>query len=328
MTTDTEIATAYSEQYLQQRTQTQQSKSPASAAATNYADLYSRNHTSESVPAPAEPKTEPRQFATDSQPAAQPTTVDAPHLLTEPVDNSGQADNSGRESTQPKLELHPRGPMVALSRKTERQLAGNGRELGMIQGNLSAAGRQTKLLCFTSCFDGEGKTTAALNAAYGLASGGEDRVLLVDGNLAHPRLQRLFSADPEPGLQEILNGECSIEDALHPTQYPGLDLLPAGGNRFGGSFPVTRMKAFLDIVENAYDYVIVDGTSIFTSSDASRIAPLFDGMVLVVACEQTKWEVVQSAEERISNAGGEILGVALNKRKFHIPKKVYQWLSG
>jgi|GEM_PF-1294392 len=321
MTTDTEIATAYSEQYLQQRTQ--QTKTSAPTAATNYADLYSRRHNPQSAPTPAEQNT----LAADPQPASQVTGADETQVTAKPEDNEQLSDDSGRDSTRPRLELHPRGEMVALSRKAERQLANNGRELGMIQGNLSAAGRQTKLLCFTSCFDGEGKTTAALNAAYGLASGGEDKVLLVDANLAHPRLQRLFSVDPEPGLQEILNGEGSIEDALHPTQYPGLDLLPAGGNRLGSSFPVARMKAFLDIVENAYDYVIVDGTSIFTSSDASRIAPLFDGMVLVVACEQTKWEVVQSAEERISNAGGEILGVALNKRKFHIPKTVYQWLS-
>jgi len=234
------------------------------------------------------------------------------------------------ETTAAPLQLVPRGPRVGLSRKTEQQLAENARELGMIEGNLSVSGSQARLLCFTSCFDGEGKTTAALHAAYGLAMGGTVRVLLVDANLSHPKLQRLFSARQQPGLSEVLAGQAAIEDALHPTKYKGLDLLPAGECHFdfGCNIPVSRMEAFLEVAKAAYDYVIVDGTSIFNSSDTARMAPLFDGFVLVAACEQTKWEVVQSAEDKIQSSGGEILGVALNRRKYYIPKKIYQWLAG
>lgn len=226
----------------------------------------------------------------------------------------------------PKTPMIARAPQVIINSKTERQLTANARELSMIEGNLG----QAQTLFFTSCFDGEGKSTAALNAAFGLAVGGAERVLLVDGHLAKPRLHEMFSSHSGPGLSDVLAGKIAIEDTLHPSNCKGLDFMSAGTaqNELGNNIPPSRMSAFLDIVKNAYDYIVIDGTSIFNSSGPTRMAPLFDGLILVAACEQTKWEVVQSAEDKIRNSGGNILGVVLNKRKFYIPKKIYQWLSG
>jgi len=48
--------------------------------------------------------------------------------------------------------------------------------------------------------------------------------------------------------------------------------------------------------------------------------------VIVVQAENTRWEVAQSAKERIKNAKVNLLGVILNRRKMHIPDWAYKIL--
>ncbi len=226
--------------------------------------------------------------------------------------------------------LEARGEPVVLSTEAERFLTGNMRELAIVEGRLLGSGDRPKVIGFTSCFDGEGKTTTALGAAYGIGQTGGERVLLVDANPLRPRLQQLFSVPGGPGLSEVLAGGVSVEEALHPTRYKGLEVMTGGNSwaAFGQSMPIVRLRAFLDIVRPAYDCIIVDTTSLFTASDAMLSAPLMDGMVITVACEHTKWEAVQAAADKVRGAGGRVLGVALNRRKYYIPKRVYQWLAG
>ena len=228
-----------------------------------------------------------------------------------------------------RIVLEPRGREVALSAGSERQLQKNSGELRMLEGNLAAGPGHMRIIGFTSCLNGDGKTTAALNAAYGLATAAAHRVLLVDANPDHPTIHRLFGAEPEPGLREVLAGQASIEDALHPTPHSGLDILPAGGGWYGlgANIPLSRMSAFIELVREGYDYVILDLPSLFKSSDVTRLAPVVDGLALVTACEQTKWELAQTAKDKIRSAGGTITGVVLNKRRYYIPATVYRWLS-
>jgi Mrp family chromosome partitioning ATPase len=72
-----------------------------------------------------------------------------------------------------------------------------------------------------------------------------------------------------------------------------------------------------------FDYVVFDGDSLLTSSNASMIVKHFDGVVLVVECERTKWEVLRLAREKVQNVGGNVLGVVLNKRRYYIPRGLY-----
>jgi len=318
MTTNDNTTASYSEQYLQQRLETeahdelQPDNNTQNAA--SYAELYSQSDKPTEASHQASEPPRPPELETIEQQAYTPP----------PTAEIAKGNNSAEPP--PKTPILARATPVSLSRKAERQLAGNARELDMLQTNLAAAKSQVKSLCFTSCFDGEGKTTAALNAAYGLSSGGENKVLLIDANINHPRLHQLFSTPLQPGLQDILAEQCSIEDALHPSSYSALDFISAGESG-EGNLSLMQLERFLDATESAYDYIIIDSSAALTTSEPSRLAPLVDGMVLVVACEQTKRDVALNAAEKMHNAGGEVIGVILNKRRFHIPKKIYQWLS-
>lgn len=246
-----------------------------------------------------------------------------------PGQSTPQAEYNDGDGERVTSLLRALAPPLTLSSKLERWLTGNGREIATIEGNVVSAGEGVKRLWVTSAFNSEGKTTAALNAAYGLAHSGAKRVLLVDGNPGNAAIANVFAAPSGPGLREVLAGEVAVEAALHPTKHNGLDVITAGGGwaALGYSLPTTAMREFLAITSGSYDYIVVDGSSTYESSDITQVGALCDGAILVAACEHTKLEVVQSAANKIRNAGLEVLGVVLNRRRFYIPKVVYQWLA-
>jgi Mrp family chromosome partitioning ATPase len=51
-----------------------------------------------------------------------------------------------------------------------------------------------------------------------------------------------------------------------------------------------------------------------------------DGVILVVDAGRTKRRAGLWAKQQIDDAGGKILGVVLNKRKFYIPNWLYRYI--
>jgi Mrp family chromosome partitioning ATPase len=51
-----------------------------------------------------------------------------------------------------------------------------------------------------------------------------------------------------------------------------------------------------------------------------------DGVIMVIEAENTRWEVAQSARERIASERIHILGAVLNRRKMYIPEWAYRRL--
>ena len=246
-----------------------------------------------------------------------------PEPVTEPQASAAETDARARPT------LQPRGSQLSLSSKMQRWLTGNERELANLEGNMVANSKAVKRLWVTSAFDGEGKTTAAFNAAFGLLRAGHRRVLLVDGNPDRPAIASWFEARPTPGLREVLGGEISVEMALHPSRYSGLDVMMIGNGwqSLGNRLPPMAMRQFLDIVADSYDFIVIDGSSTYGSSDTSRVGVLCDGAILAVTCGQTKWEVLQDTADHVRSLDIDVLGVVLNQRRFYIPTAVYRWLA-
>jgi len=45
-----------------------------------------------------------------------------------------------------------------------------------------------------------------------------------------------------------------------------------------------------------------------------------------VEAERTRWEVAENARKSIKSGNGNVLGVVLNKRRYHIPNWLYKRL--
>jgi capsular exopolysaccharide synthesis family protein len=206
-------------------------------------------------------------------------------------------------------------------------IAQNSGALAGVQGSIvsAAENREIHSVLVTSSNRGEGKTVTSVGMAHALANYGNAKVLLVDGNFTAPTLHEHFSIPSQPGLSEFLTTDIGLEDVACTTDDPGIMILPNGGTRLT-LFDITRAQPIaqrLALLTGKFDYVIWDGSAVFSSSDASVIASLFDGVLLVVECERTRWEVVQDAKERLVKAGGKILGATLNRRRYYIPKAIY-----
>src|SRR5581483_6425465 len=85
----------------------------------------------------------------------------------------------------------------------------------------------TKSIIVASSSVGEGKTTSATQLALSLARSGY-RVLLIDGDLRRPTLEREFNLPRQKGLCEVMSGLLPVAEAIHGSPVPELDLLPAG----------------------------------------------------------------------------------------------------
>jgi Mrp family chromosome partitioning ATPase len=84
-----------------------------------------------------------------------------------------------------------------------------------------------------------------------------------------------------------------------------------------------NVVASLEKLRRKYRYVLIDCPSLKETLDAVRIAPLVDGIVLVIEANRTQKEQIQYAERTIETTSGRILGHVLNKRTYVIP----EWLS-
>lgn len=205
------------------------------------------------------------------------------------------------------------------------RLVKNTREMSMVEGNILGAGKGARTMFVTSSFKGEGKTISALSLAYGLTLNGSSTVLLMDGNSAAPQMHQLFQVDGAPGFTEFLQGGHQLSDLIRGTEFRNMAIMPYGSSGLDLSAVLKGglLRERMAQLQEHFDYIIMDGCALMGSSEVSVLANQFDGVVLVVECEKTKWEVVQGAVERLRLLNGRVLGVVLNKRRYYIPKALY-----
>lgn len=187
--------------------------------------------------------------------------------------------------------------------------------------------REIKAVVFSSAKIGEGTTTVLRNFAITLAAGGE-KVVLVDGNLRNPILHNLFNLDKMSGLSDFLLGTNTLADAVKNTEMQNLFVITSGIPPTSPSslFESKVLDALIDELKGKFDWILFDSPPINVFNDASTLATKTDGVIMVIQAENTRWEVAQSARERITSEKIQILGAVLNRRKMYIPDWAYRRL--
>jgi capsular exopolysaccharide synthesis family protein len=165
----------------------------------------------------------------------------------------------------------------------------------------------------TSPGAGEGKSITAANLALTMAQEFQRRVLLVDTDLRGPSVHALFGLDGTPGLAEVLAGEATLDEALVYLPDYRLTVLAAGATP---DYPTellgsTAMRRTLDTLRARFDRVLLDLPAVMPLADVGTVAPLADGVVMVVRAGVTQRPALDQALAAFEE--NKVLGVVLNE---------------
>lgn len=180
--------------------------------------------------------------------------------------------------------------------------------------NLALKPGRTSTLMLFSAGPGEGKSTTLFRLTRVMAAGGE-RVLLIDSDLRRPTQHRLAQRPKEPGLNDLLLGKKTFEEVLQRGVAPNLDFIPSGSVAgFALSLLyVNRLKEFIATVSGSYDKIIFDSPPIIGVSDASVLASVVDGAVLLIQHRRNPQSMVVRAQQIVEAIKTPLLGVVLNQ---------------
>jgi uncharacterized protein involved in exopolysaccharide biosynthesis/Mrp family chromosome partitioning ATPase len=182
----------------------------------------------------------------------------------------------------------------------------------------SAPAAHRRVIAVTSSGEGDGTDRVAADLAIMAAEAGS-RVLLIDGNLGRPSLDRLLGVggtrslsdllSEDPGERQYLPFECGSW-----TKVPGLTLLSGGAA--GKPLDSARLSRWMECLRRMFDVIVID-TPPMAEPGSRMFGRLSDGVVLVVKAGTARAADASSALVRFAEDGTQVLGTIAS-----------QWSSG
>lgn len=160
------------------------------------------------------------------------------------------------------------------------------------------------LIMVASALPGEGKTFTSVNLSLSIARERDWSVVLVDADSSKAHLTRLFSAEREPGLIDLLRDpKLSFEDLVMPTDIPGFSLLPAGVHDVDTPelLASRRKKELCQSISMADPgrIVVFDSSPLLLTTEAIALASQVGQVLMVVRANSTQQQSVLAALERL-----------------------------
>lgn len=169
-----------------------------------------------------------------------------------------------------------------------------------------------RVIVVTSSVPNEGKSVTAINIALALAEA-EHSVLLVDGDMRRPSVDKYLNLTRSVGFSTVLSGAAPLADVLQETAFPRLTVLTAGAtppnpSELLGSLAAKRL---LGELREQFDYVIIDSPPLLAVTDGAVLAASADGALMMARFGQTKREQVAHAVRNLQDVGAPLLGVVM-----------------
>lgn len=190
----------------------------------------------------------------------------------------------------------------------------------------TAVDGEVKKILITSAGPGEGKSATVANLAVSMAQAGKT-VLIIDGDLRNPTQHKLFELSNAEGLSTALVQDRPIREFFRETEVPGLTLLSSGPIPPNPAELLNskRMKRFLAEATEAFDTILIDTPPTIAVADASILAQIVDGVILVLASGEVNRDYAQRAKEQLEKVGAKILGAVLNKVEMKTREHYYYY---
>lgn len=191
-------------------------------------------------------------------------------------------------------------------------------ELKQLRTNIEFSGTDKKVILITSAYANEGKSTLSLELARSFAELGKN-VLLLDADMRLSELanKRVGNNPPPKGLSHLLSGQAPLEHVLYKTNTPRLYTIFAGRVPPNPSelLSNTKMSNLIEWSREYFDIVLIDTPPIKVVTDASVVAPLTDGAIMLIKANKVSRKDAQTALKQFDRVNCPILGVVLNQVK-------------
>jgi len=180
---------------------------------------------------------------------------------------------------------------------------------------------RSRVVGFLASSSGEGTSTLALAYAKANAEAMDRSVLL------------LSTAQPPDGrlsvIEAVRDGQ-RITDALikrSPSLTEAcLGVGPSSETRRSAAWNLLASPELWRALRDSFELVVVDMKAADRSDAGMKVAPLCDGVVVVLEAARTRSPVVTQLLSNLNSVHARVLGTVLNKRQFHLPAALYRWL--
>lgn len=156
-------------------------------------------------------------------------------------------------------------------------------------------------------------TTVAANMAVAAARSGR-RTLLIGADLRRPSLHLRFGIENGVGLSDVLTGADELKNAMVVNdQLPELSLMFAG-SRLDNPSQLLQSQAIGELIARArshFDLVVVEAPPVLQVADASDLARVCDGAVVVIEPSRATRRSVADAIEQLRRVGADVMGTVV-----------------
>jgi exopolysaccharide/PEP-CTERM locus tyrosine autokinase len=175
---------------------------------------------------------------------------------------------------------------------------------------------RSNLVMVGSALPNEGKTFTCVNLCLSIARERDWSVVLVDADCSKPHLTRLFGADGQAGLTDLLRDPSATFDSfVMPTDIPGLSLLPSGTHDAHASELLASKRMDDLCIELSADpagrMIVFDSSPLLLTTEAPVLASKVGQVVVVVRADSTPRQAVLAALEKLDQT--KAIGCVLNQ---------------
>lgn len=175
-----------------------------------------------------------------------------------------------------------------------------------LRATLTLSSDSPQAYLVTGTVPGEGKTTSAINLAVVLAQAGAD-VILIDADLRRPTIAEALGVRDFRGIEQVLNGETELGDALEPVRVgpSRLRVLAAHGQSgaLAERWSPARADELIVAAKRLADVVVIDSPPLTSVTDALPFARVADRVLMTVRTEHTKLSKLGEAWELLGHQG-------------------------
>jgi capsular exopolysaccharide synthesis family protein len=177
----------------------------------------------------------------------------------------------------------------------------------------SNAGHIPKIIMVTSAIPSEGKTIFAASLAQSFARSGA-RSMLIDCDLRHPTIGKLFDVQRGPGLVSYFEGKSDLADLIRSDANSRLDLITADERPVDPQelLDSQHMRDALAQLATGYDYIVLDAPPVLAVSDSIVLSHLADATIFIVRWEKTPRHIAMSGLRLLHSQGANLAGVVLS----------------